>query len=225
MTNGDEHERSALDEEIEAGIALFNRPWTFVLGVVRLDQLPDADRPEIAFAGRSNVGKSSLINALVGRRALARTSNTPGRTQELNFFTADIPLYIVDLPGYGYAKAPKERVTVWTKLTRRYLVGRPNLARAFLLIDARHGLKANDLETMAALNSAAVSFQVVLTKIDKLKPSDRQPVIDRTLQALAREPAAHPEVLATSSVTGDGLDPLKAAIARVMIQAGFPAAQ
>lgn len=225
MTNGDEHERSALDEEIEAGIALFNRPWTFVLGVVRLDQLPDADRPEIAFAGRSNVGKSSLINALVGRRALARTSNTPGRTQELNFFTADIPLYIVDLPGYGYAKAPKERVTVWTKLTRRYLVGRPNLARAFLLIDARHGLKANDLETMAALNSAAVSFQVVLTKIDKLKPSDRQPVIDRTLQALAREPAAHPEVLATSSVTGDGLDPLKGAIARVMIQAGFPAAQ
>lgn len=222
MTHDDEDEQGVPVEDIEAGLALFNRTWTFLLGVVRLEQLPNADRPEIAFAGRSNVGKSSLINALVGRRALARTSNTPGRTQELNFFTTDLPIYIVDLPGYGYAKAPKERVSVWTKLTRRYLVGRPNLARAFLLIDARHGLKANDLETIAALNTAAVSFQVILTKIDKLKPSDRQAVIDRTTQALAREPAAYPEVLATSSVTGAGLDPLKAAIAQVMAQAGFP---
>ncbi len=225
MTHGDEDEQGIPVADIEAGIALFKRSWTFLLGIVKLDQLPDADRPEIAFAGRSNVGKSSLINALVGRRALARTSNTPGRTQELNFFTSDLPLYIVDLPGYGYAKAPKDQVSVWTKLTRRYLVGRPNLVRAFLLIDARHGLKANDLETMASLNTAAVSFQVILTKIDKLKPSDRQAVIDKTRAALARQPAAFPEVLATSSVTSDGVDALKAAIARLMAQAGFPVPQ
>ena len=222
MTHDGVKGHDAHDEDAEAGIALFNRPWRFLLGVVRLSQLPDADRPEIAFAGRSNVGKSSLINALVGRKSLARTSNTPGRTQELNFFTTDLPLYIVDLPGYGYAKAPKDRVNVWTRLTQRYLVGRPNLARAFLLIDARHGLKANDKETIAALNTAAVSFQVVLTKMDKLKPSDRQAIIDRTTSALAREPAAYPEVLATSSVSGDGIEDLKTAIARIMAQAGVP---
>jgi GTP-binding protein len=158
-------------DEIAAGEALFNRPWQFVKSVPELQFLPDADRHEIAFAGRSNVGKSSLINALVKRRGLARTSNTPGRTQELNFFeTPGIALYLVDMPGYGFAEAPKAKVEAWTQLVRDYLRGRVTLLRVFLLIDARHGLKAPDRAMMALLDEAAVSYQAVLTKGDKIKP-------------------------------------------------------
>src|SRR5262245_27943981 len=159
------------DEDIRAGEALFRRPWQFLLSAPRLDVLPAAGGPEIAFAGRSNVGKSSLINALVGRRGLARTSNTPGRTQELNFFIApDVALRIVDMPGYGFAQAPKAKVDEWTGLVRDYLRGRATLKRVFLLIDARHGLKSADLPVMELMDQAAVSYQVVLTKIDKIKP-------------------------------------------------------
>ena len=160
-------------DEIAAGEAMFARPWQFVKSVPSLEFLPDTDRPEMAFAGRSNVGKSSLINALVGHRGLARTSNTPGRTQELNFF--EVPhasLFLVDMPGYGFAKAPKDKVDAWTQLVRDYLRGRPNLVRVFLLIDARHGIKSADEPIMDLLDEAAVSYQVVLTKIDKLKPRE-----------------------------------------------------
>jgi GTP-binding protein len=201
-------------DEIAAGEALFARPWRFVRSVPSLEVLPDPDRPEIAFAGRSNVGKSSLINALVGQRGLARTSNTPGRTQELNFF--EVPhasLFLVDMPGYGFAKAPKDKVDAWTRLVRDYLRGRPNLVRVFLLIDARHGIKSADEPIMQLLDEAAVSYQAVLTKIDKLKQPAIAAVETDTAAALQTHAAAYATLIATSSETGTGIAELRAEIA------------
>jgi GTP-binding protein len=201
-------------DEIAAGEALFSRPWRFVRSVPSLEFLPDPDRPEIAFAGRSNVGKSSLINALVGQRGLARTSNTPGRTQELNFF--EVPhatLFLVDMPGYGFAKAPKDKVDAWTRLVRDYLRGRPNLMRVFLLIDARHGIKSADEPIMQLLDEAAVSYQAVLTKVDKLKPPALASVVTETAAALQTHAAAYATLITTSSETGSGIAELRAEIA------------
>ena len=201
-------------EEIAAGEALFARPWEFLRSAPSLDTLPGADRPEIGFAGRSNVGKSSLINALVKRRGLARTSNTPGRTQELNFFlTPGVPLYLVDMPGYGFAEAPKDKVEAWTRLVKAYLRGRPTLLRVFLLIDARHGLKKVDLDLMALMDEAAVSYQGVLTKADKVKPQHLAEVVATTRDALAEHPAAFARLIATSSQKGSGVEDLRAEIA------------
>jgi GTP-binding protein len=201
-------------DEIAAGEALFARPWEFLRSAPSLDTLPGADRPEIAFAGRSNVGKSSLINALVKRRGLARTSNTPGRTQELNFFlTPGVPLYLVDMPGYGFAEAPKDKVEAWTRLVKAFLRGRPTLLRVFLLIDARHGLKKVDLDLMALLDEAAVSYQGVLTKADKVKPQHLAEVVVTTRDALAAHPAAFARLIATSSQKGGGVEELRAEIA------------
>ncbi len=203
------------------GDALFNRPWQFVRSVPSMDVLPNADRPEFAFAGRSNVGKSSLINALVGQHGLARTSNTPGRTQLLNYFETDgVEAYLVDMPGYGYAKAPRDVITQWTQLVQDYLKGRPTLARVYLLIDSRHGLKPIDREIMKLLNTSAVSFQVVLTKIDKVTHAKRAAVLNTTQSAIATEPAAFPEVIATSSEKGDGVAELRAAIATLLSEFG-----
>jgi GTP-binding protein len=199
-------------EEIARGDKLFKGPCEFVKGVVSLDGLPDDLRPEIAFAGRSNVGKSSLINALTHRKTLARVSVTPGRTRELNFFTLG-DLYLVDMPGYGYAKAPKSAVKGWTRLIEDYLKGRRELKRVFLLIDARHGIKANDRDTMKLMDETAVSYQAVLTKADKPKQSELEAVIAKTTQELAKHPAAYPQILATSARTGLGIPELRAAVA------------
>lgn len=205
------------DIEIEAGEALFRRPWQFLKSVPSLEFLPEAERSEVAFAGRSNVGKSSLINAVVNRHGLARTSNTPGRTQELNFFeTPGIPLFIVDMPGYGFARAPKASVDRWTALVRTYLRGRSCLLRAMLLIDARHGLKAPDLQVMKLMDEAAVSYRVVLTKIDKIKPTELTLVMEATKALLVRHAAAYPALIATSSESGAGLAELRAEIARLL---------
>jgi GTP-binding protein len=204
-------------DDIEKGRRLFTRAWTFSRGTPDLDHLPPDDRPEIAFAGRSNVGKSSLINALVGQLRLARASNTPGRTQELNFFLEpQDELYVVDMPGYGFAEAPKEKVAAWNKVLRAYLAGRRTLLRVFLLIDARHGLKPPDDEIMALLDGAAVSYQVVLTKADKINETDLAKVTERTLKALAKHPAAFPAVIATSSETALGFEELRATIAQLL---------
>lgn len=183
--------------------------WHFVKGVVDVAGVPLADRPEVAFAGRSNVGKSSLINALLNQNGLARTSNTPGRTQEINFFqsAADTqPAYVVDLPGYGYAKAPKKTVAVWTQLIMSYLRGRPNLSRVFLLVDARHGVKANDAQVMDLLDEAAVSYMAVLTKLDKLTRAEQTAVFEKTQETLAKRVAAFPYLLSTSSQKGWGIE-------------------
>ena len=195
--------------EIEAARVLFARPVSFVMGAVSVDQLPSADLPEVAFAGRSNVGKSSLINALVGQNHLARASNEPGRTRELNFFLLNDAMHMVDLPGYGWARASKVAVKKFQNLGRDYLRGRPNLKRAYLLIDARHGLKEVDNEPMDALDKAAVSYQIVLTKADKIKPAERIKVIEATQAGIKKRPAAHPIVLATSSETGLGIPELR----------------
>jgi len=199
--------------ESEAAKSLFALPIVFELGIARLDQLPEATLPEIAFAGRSNVGKSSLLNALVGRKKLARASTEPGRTRELNFFKIEDRLRLVDLPGYGYAKAPKTEIARWNALVRDYLRGRQALKRLFLLIDARHGLKPTDLEVMDTLDAAALVYQVVLTKTDKISAPEVAAVIDRTIAALAKRPAAHPDVLAASAHKGDGLVAIREQIA------------
>jgi GTP-binding protein len=196
----------------EKGRKLFAGESLFVKGVVAMSGLPDADRMEVCFAGRSNVGKSSLINALTGTKGLARASNTPGRTQEINFFTQGPELYLVDLPGYGYANAPLAIVEKWQKLLKRYLSGRQTLRRAFVLIDSRHGVKDVDEEIMSLLDSSAVTFQCVMTKADKVKANDREKVIEQVRTALARHPAAYPEIVLTSSEKGDGIATLRAII-------------
>jgi GTP-binding protein len=200
-------------ESLESGRLLFARAITFVRGVTKMADLPEADRAEVAFAGRSNVGKSSLLNALANQKGLARASADPGRTRELNFFETTLPLYLVDLPGYGFARAPKTEIARWTALMRDYLRGRPNLRRVFLLVDARHGLKPSDVEVMAALDEAAVSYQIVLTKADKLGPTTLGTVVAATAAAIAKRPAAHPSVAATSATSGLGLPELRAEIA------------
>lgn len=203
---------------IEAGRILFAGPVAFELGVVDMAQLPDADLPEVAFAGRSNVGKSSLVNAVTGRSKLARASTEPGRTRELNFFRVGDRLRLVDLPGYGYAKAGKADIKRWTGLTRDYLRGRPSLKRVLLLVDARHGLKPHDKDVMDVLDESAVNYQVVLTKADKIKPTELDAVAAATSAAIAKRPAAHPEIIATSAVTGAGIDLLRAEIAALADQ-------
>ncbi len=197
----------------EAGRKLFAGEVTFVKGVVAMSGLPPADRPEVCFAGRSNVGKSSLINALTGRKALARASNTPGRTQEINYFDLGGQAYLVDLPGYGYANAPLAKVEKWQALLKQYLSGRATLRRAFVLIDARHGIKPVDEEIMSRLDSSAVTFQCVLTKADKLKTAERDRILAQVRARLATHPAAFPEILLTSSEKGDGIATLRALIA------------
>jgi GTP-binding protein len=197
---------------IEAARVLFARPASFLMGAARIDQLPEADLPEVAFAGRSNVGKSSLINALTGRGGLARASNEPGRTREVNFFLLDEKIRLVDLPGYGFAKASKGETRRFQNLGRDYLRGRVNLRRVYLLIDARHGIKAADVEALAALDQAAVSYQVVLTKADKIKPAEAEKATAAALAAVSRRPAAFPRVLATSAETGAGLALLRAEV-------------
>jgi GTP-binding protein len=201
--------------DLARGEALCKGPCTFVKGVVRIDDLPQDGRPEVAFAGRSNVGKSSLINALTGRTSLARVSVTPGRTRELNFFTLgkDPAFTLVDMPGYGYARASKSAIKGWTRLIRDYLKGRRELKRVFLLIDARHGIKPNDVETMELLDEAAVSYQVILTKADKSKASELAAVQAKVASDLAKHPAAYPEMLTTSARMGSGIPELRAAVA------------
>ena len=199
--------------ELEMGRRLFAGETNFLKGVVAMDGLPPADRLEVCFAGRSNVGKSSLINALTGRRGLARASNTPGRTQEINFFTLGEERYLVDLPGYGFANAPVKVVEKWQRLLKAYLAGRPNLRRAFVLIDARHGVKSVDEEILAQLDTTAVTFQAVLTKADKVKAHDREKVLEQVRAALSKHAAAFPEIVLTSSEKGDGIDTLRAIIA------------
>lgn len=198
---------------LEDGRMLFARPAEFMLSVVALKSLPDPDLPEICFAGRSNVGKSSLINALTNQKGLARASNTPGRTRELNYFNLSDRLRMVDLPGYGYAKASKSDIEVWTKLTRQFLRGRAPLRRVFMLIDSRRGIKVPDIEIMEMLDEAAVPYQIVLTKIDKLKKGELEKVEVETQAKLARRPAAHPELIITSSEKKTGLEMLRAEIA------------
>jgi GTP-binding protein len=192
---------------------LFAQPCDFVMGGVELETLPPAQLSEIAFAGRSNVGKSSLVNALTGRTTLAKASNTPGRTQQINFFRLADALMLVDLPGYGYAQAPRKDVKRWTRLVKDYLTGRPNLRRVLLLIDARHGFKEADSGIMDLLDEAAVSYQIVLTKADKVKPAQLAEVQEASLAAIKRRPAAHPQIIATSSETRDGIEPLRAELA------------
>jgi GTP-binding protein len=200
------------DDELEAARVLFAHEVTFMMGAVNIAGLPPADLPEVAFAGRSNVGKSTLINAVAGRLHLARASNSPGRTREVNFFVADEKLRLVDLPGYGFARASKGDVKKFQNLGRDYLRGRPNLKRAYLLIDARHGLKDVDKEALDAFDTAAVSYQIVLTKADKLKASEVAAVTAHTLAQIAKRPAAFPRVLATSSEKGAGIPELRAEI-------------
>ena len=201
------------DEAREAGRLLFAGPVDFVKGVVAMPGLPPADRIEVCFAGRSNVGKSSLINALTGRKSLARASNTPGRTQEINYFALGDSRYMVDLPGYGYAEAPVAIVAKWQALLKQYLAGRQTLRRAFVLVDARHGIKAVDDEILTLLDRSAVTFQAVLTKVDKINRAERDAVIEQVKGALAKHPAAYPEIVVTSSEKGEGIETLRALIA------------
>ncbi|RJL06832.1 YihA family ribosome biogenesis GTP-binding protein [Paracoccus aestuarii] len=199
--------------QAEAARLLFAGPVDFVKGVVHMDGLPPADRPEVCFAGRSNVGKSSLINALTGRKGIARASNTPGRTQEINYFALGERAYLVDLPGYGFAKAPVAVVAKWQALLKSYLAGRQTLRRAFCLIDSRHGVKDVDHEIMTLLDRSAVPFQVVMTKTDKLGPNALKPVLAQVEEALQKHPAAYPEIVLTSSEKGHGIATLRTIIA------------
>lgn len=207
--------------EQERGRLLFARPCAFLLGAVSLDTLPASALPEVAFAGRSNVGKSSLINALTGRRTLARTSNTPGRTREINFFLLGDPageaLHLVDLPGYGYARVSKHAVDRWTRLVRGYLRGRPNLRRVYLLIDARRGIKDSDRDLMKMLDVAAVSFQAVMTKTDKLKSAEAERRAAEVAAELVGYTAAHPALVVTSARSGLGIEALRAWIAALAV--------
>ena len=200
-------------EAREKGRLLFAGPVDFVKGVVAMSGLPPADRREVCFAGRSNVGKSSLINALTGRKTLARASNTPGRTQEINYFALGEERYLVDLPGYGYAEAPLAVVAKWQALLKQYLAGRQTLRRAFVLIDARHGVKAVDEEILKLLDRSAVTYQAVLTKVDKINKTEREAVIEQVKGALSKHPAAFPEIVVTSSEKGEGIETLRAVIA------------
>ena len=202
------------EDELEQARVLFQRPATFVMGAAKIEQLPDPDLPEVAFAGRSNVGKSSLINGLVGMHKLARASNEPGRTREVNFFDLDGRMRLVDLPGYGFAKASKAATRKFQDLGRDYLRGRVTLKRVYLLIDSRHGLKSVDGEALDALDLAAVSYQIILTKADKLKKGEGEAVAAATLKAIAKRPAAFPAVILTSSEKGEGLPELRAEIMR-----------
>lgn len=201
---------------LEAGRKLFTRETDFLKGVVAMSGLPPDDRLEICFAGRSNVGKSTLINAVTGRKALARTSNTPGRTQEINFFTISDSHYLVDLPGYGYANAPLLIVEKWQRLLKQYLSGRQSLRRAFVLIDCRHGVKAVDEKILTLLDSSAVTFQVILTKADKVKETEREKIISQVREALSNHPAAFPELILTSSEKGWGIETLRSVIASLV---------
>lgn len=197
---------------IEEGRKLFAGPCDFVLGAAGLDQLPDDGLPEIAFAGRSNVGKSSLINALTGRKALARTSNTPGRTQQVNFFNLGDRLMLADLPGYGYAKAPKGNIDQWTDLVNTYLKGRAPLRRTLVMIDSRHGFKKTDYPVMDMLDKAAQVYQIVLTKADKVKDGPLQKLYQSIQAELVKRPAAHPDIFITSSEKKIGIAELRAEI-------------
>ena len=210
-------ELSYSEEDIEAARVLFAQPATFMMGAVRMDGMPPPSLPEVAFAGRSNVGKSSLINGLVGQNHLARASNSPGRTREVNFFVLAEKLRLVDLPGYGFARVSKTVADKFQDLGRAYLRGRVNLKRVYLLIDARHGLKSVDTEALDALDVAAVSYQIVLTKADKIKQVELDDTIAKTQKAIAKRPAAFPVVLATSSEKGYGLPELRAEIARTCL--------
>ena len=205
-----------VDEDREQGRLLFAGPVDFLKGVVTMAGMPPADRLEVCFAGRSNVGKSSLINALTGRKSLARASNTPGRTQEINFFSLGDSRYLVDLPGYGYAEAPVAVVAKWQALLKQYLAGRQTLRRVFVLIDARHGIKAVDAEILSLLDRSAVTFQVVLTKVDKILRHEREAVIEQVKGALASHPAAFSELVVTSTEKGEGIETLRAIIATLV---------
>ncbi|MEX0582033.1 MAG: ribosome biogenesis GTP-binding protein YihA/YsxC [Sneathiella sp.] len=204
----------------EAGRLLFAQECQFVAGAATQEMLPELDLTEVAFAGRSNVGKSSLINALTNRNTLARTSNTPGRTQQINFFDLGGRMHLVDLPGHGYAKASKEKIDIWTDLVNSYLKGRSTLRRVLLLIDARHGLKVTDREVMDMLDIAAVSYQIILTKVDKSNQSDVKSLTEKIKMELARRPAAHPEIMLTSSMKGIGIEELRSELAAMAEEIG-----
>jgi GTP-binding protein len=204
--------------EIETGRKMFAAPWEFAAAAGTVDLLPSMRGIEIAFAGRSNVGKSSLVNALVGQNALARTSHTPGRTQELIFFNAGGDLTLVDMPGYGYAQAPKGKIAAWTNLIHSFLRGRASLARVYVLIDSRHGLKDVDNEIFEMLDEAAVSYALVLTKADQLKPAALEACVAKTAAAMKGHPAAFPDILVTSSQSGAGVPEFRAAIARLITE-------
>ena len=202
--------------KIELGRLLFSRETSFVKGVVDMQGLPSPDKIEVCFSGRSNVGKSSLINALTNRKGLARASNTPGRTQEINFFSIPETHYLVDLPGYGYANAPIKVVEKWQNLLKQYLAGRQSLRRAFVLVDARHGVKKVDTEIMSMLDSSAVTFQVVLTKLDKIKEKDQENILEQVRTSLQKHPAAFPDIILTSSEKGWGIQTLRSVIAMLV---------
>ncbi|MHB8287139.1 MAG: ribosome biogenesis GTP-binding protein YihA/YsxC [Caulobacteraceae bacterium] len=208
-------------EALEAARLTFARPSVFLMGAAKIEQLPEADMPEVAFAGRSNVGKSSLLNAITGRRDLARVSNSPGRTREVNLFLVDERLRMADLPGYGFARVSRKEANKFQNLGRSYLRGRPTLKRVYLLIDSRHGLKEPDTEALDALDKSAVSYQIILTKADKIKAVELEEVVAATLKAIAKRPAAFPRVLGTSSEKGLGIPELRA---EVMAAVGFAVA-